>query len=889
MEHLEDEKVTPTPPVQEPITQEVTTEPTEIPVQEEVTPIKVEEITEEVTPPAITPPPVVTPEIPVQEEIAPPIDETPLEFKKRRLREIRELDTSFGERKRLREELQEELRKPVVEEPKPPVWPVETEQDIKAKETSNKAAEDALNEQNKITKTEEFTKMVQSGATLEELSTFGAENPTIRKDLAIILRDNFKNSANVKFFGKHSTMTNEQLQAEVNAGNIVPWSERFNLLPEEQRNSFKQFQNLKESVDINDKTDFSTWEKIQSLNDLFQEMQNLFSTDLRSTYKDLLNSPEILKLNSELADKRAEIEKFDIEMEDQSQIITRELAWNLPWVINAAVRDANRDSVKEKRLLLAEYNATLWEYQSLKDNAKLELDFIKYEDQQNRQTYMTNLSLYENRRSEMREDEKTKFQEESRRNAEERQLENQKTMLEFKNKLDNQKINWQWKVLEDGLYFLKEDGTTEKVLGWEKVNWVQTKDLDVSEIKNEDGTITISITDKETWDNSIYTKDIFGNIQYPSGTALNGTDLRSLQNKYPWQAWAKNNNSSWITFQAASDKLKGEWAEAGISFSKWSARPSAEGGNYVWFPTIQDWLAAHAITLWRKRSSIQEGLASWVWTPKRDTNLQYARDLYEESGITKPITTPLNQLSDVELYSLMKAQIKRESPWLYSEMRQKKWFWDGGFNIPIKVEETKTSTAQTTDLLNIILPSKATEFSRKSLTFGTRMADSTSNILNLEKKFSERDTVWQKFQTWAPNFLKDKDQQLFETFKENFVTASLRLESGAAIWKDEFDREERKFFPMPWDSLETIQAKQKQREITIQLMLWQVGRDENDVPVWSYYTPNNIDDLWSSKDGSVVNSKVDSFLKTKGLVKTKSDPAIDSIFGTALDTRIRNP
>tara|TARA_R110000744_G_scaffold307110_2_gene415320 strand:+ start:5864 stop:6046 length:183 start_codon:yes stop_codon:yes gene_type:complete len=54
---------------------------------------------------------------------------------------------------------------------------VETAQDINAKETSNKAAEDALNEQKKMQVVTEMQKMIQNGSTVDEIIAFGKKTP----------------------------------------------------------------------------------------------------------------------------------------------------------------------------------------------------------------------------------------------------------------------------------------------------------------------------------------------------------------------------------------------------------------------------------------------------------------------------------------------------------------------------------------------------------------------------------------------------------------------------------------------------------------------------------------------------------------------------------------
>ena len=445
---------------------------------------------------------------------------------------------------------------PIVEPIKQPTGKVETAQDIKAKETANKASEEALNEQNKIVKTEEFSKMIQSGATIEEMGKFANDNPQFKQSFGVALKENLKSVDNVKYFGKYSTMTNEQLQAEVNAWNIVPWSERFNLLPENQRLAFKQFQNVNESVNINEKTDFSSWDKAQSVNELVQGMQGLFSTDHRKKYKEMLNSPEFLSLNSKLSDKRAEISKFDIEMEDQEENIREEMAWNLPWSINAAVRDANRDSVKEKRLLLAEYSALQGEFSNLKDNAKLELEFVKYEDQQARQTYMTALGLYETRRKEKRADtaaiattaskaeaEELKREQEladrdflikNKEVATENAFNNQKELAEFKQSLVKDKVKWDWEQRFDGLYFLTDTGEARKVVNWgyeKQDDWTSTYTYVDKEGKPIVETYDISGQIIWAWtQNSKFSQWQIDLLNTPSGTII-PTRLKQTTNK----------------------------------------------------------------------------------------------------------------------------------------------------------------------------------------------------------------------------------------------------------------------------------------------------------------------------------------------------------------------
>ena len=90
----------------------------------------------------------------------------------------------------------EEKAPTIVEAPKQPTGKVETVQDINAKETSNKAAEEALNEQKKTQVVTEMQQMIQNGSTLEEIQKFGVKNAQFRDDINTVLRWSFKNTSN---------------------------------------------------------------------------------------------------------------------------------------------------------------------------------------------------------------------------------------------------------------------------------------------------------------------------------------------------------------------------------------------------------------------------------------------------------------------------------------------------------------------------------------------------------------------------------------------------------------------------------------------------------------------------------------------------------------------
>lgn len=214
-------------------------------------------------------------------------------------------------------------------------------------------------------------------------------------------------------------------------------------------------------------------------------------------------------------------------------------------------------------------------------------------------------------------------------------------------------IEWaSFQVIGDKVYKVKWDSITE-------VPWISalssTKPTSEWKViwKNPDGS------------------DKYGFVDVSTTTVLPYTweatwDLRSLAEQFPGQAWAKNNNPAWITWNANFDNWTGTaklLTDAWVKFSKWTPRPSWEGGNYVTFPTIEDGLKAQQIIMTQTygNSTVQNMLASWVWTWE---GANYAKQVAWMAGITD-LNQKVSSLTPDQISKLQMAKIQKESPWLY--------------------------------------------------------------------------------------------------------------------------------------------------------------------------------------------------------------------------------
>jgi hypothetical protein len=99
-----------------------------------------------------------------------------------------------------------------------------------------------------------------------------------------------------------------------------------------------------------------------------------------------------------------------------------------------------------------------------------------------------------------------------------------------------------------------------------------------------------------------------------------------------------------------------------------------------------------------------------------------------------------------------------------------------------------------------------------------------SRMLNAEKIFRDPKvveagmSVGQRGKAAVPvvgNFLVSDQYQRFDQAKRDFINATLRRESGAAISASEFENAEKQYFPQPGDSKEVLAQKQRNREEAI--------------------------------------------------------------------------
>ena len=140
-----------------------------------------------------------------------------------------------------------------------------------------------------------------------------------------------------------------------------------------------------------------------------------------------------------------------------------------------------------------------------------------------------------------------------------------------------------------------------------------------------------------------------------------------------------------------------------------------------------------------------------------------------------------------------------------------------------------------------------TEFQGKSTTFGARMQDAAKVIGELEGKVWPSTVARAGYRSEMPDWMPGgqamagaatalnrsfvpADAQRYYQAQENWVTANLRQESGAAIGKDEMAKDITKWFPQPGDSKAVIEQKASARKVAERAMTVQAGPGASSIP-----------------------------------------------------------
>ena len=128
-----------------------------------------------------------------------------------------------------------------------------------------------------------------------------------------------------------------------------------------------------------------------------------------------------------------------------------------------------------------------------------------------------------------------------------------------------------------------------------------------------------------------------------------------------------------------------------------------------------------------------------------------------------------------------------------------------------------------------------TEFQGKSMNFGTRAAEADKILQNTQ--FDPTAVEGVRRTGLIGNFFASPETQKALQAQRDFVNATLRQESGAAISNSEFENAQKQYFPQPGDSPEVIAQKAANRRTVIAGFARQAGPNGGRDVAEVYNTP----------------------------------------------------
>lgn len=144
------------------------------------------------------------------------------------------------------------------------------------------------------------------------------------------------------------------------------------------------------------------------------------------------------------------------------------------------------------------------------------------------------------------------------------------------------------------------------------------------------------------------------------------------------------------------------------------------------------------------------------------------------------------KLAEIEQQRMLEREMRADERSIEKEERKK----------ALEIEKEKRSPNQTQS---------------NSYAFGTRMANAEKNLRPVEDTLASAKQSMLS-DTWFGNYLVSDEYQKAMQAAQDWVTANLRKESGAAIPPEEMNQEIKKYFPVPGDRQEVIEQKRKSRE-----------------------------------------------------------------------------
>ena len=352
--------------------------------------------------------------------------------------------------------------------------------------------------QGEITRNQVF-QMVQNWNTTEEINDYIYKNnlqddPQVKNQLKQKYIDDYEKP----ILQKYKNLSLEDLHKAVLNGEILPWTEVFNKLPQAQ--AYNQYQKSFAIIDARKDKDFSLINSSIDIEDIIDKrISKFFDTKwIDEIAERRRNDPEIKQYRSEIYESQKKIKELEWKKKNIEREVRKRMWWAPESMVQAEIAWQAESLLNSISTETAMMNASLGMIWDKKQDFEIEMKMLWYKDWLKKEQYMVALWEYKYERWRMDEFKKLEMQYKNQELAFERQQKAQKEMYELQQKYKG----WTYQVWVDWSLNYIVDWKAQKVQfdDWKTLFTNSRQDITVSTKLNDDWTFSVYSVSKD-WKN----------------------------------------------------------------------------------------------------------------------------------------------------------------------------------------------------------------------------------------------------------------------------------------------------------------------------------------------------------------------------------------------------
>lgn len=403
-------------------------------------------------------------------------------------------------------------------------------------------------DQGDLTRNQVF-QMVQNWNTTEEINGYIYKNnlqndPQVQNQLKQKYIDDYEKP----ILQKYKNLSLEDLHKAVLNGEILPWSDVFNKLPQAQ--AYNQYQKSFAIIDARKDRDFSQINSSIDIDKIIEKrISKFFDTawveDVAERWR---NDSEIKQYRADIYERQKNIASLQWEMKNIEKEVRSRMWWAPESRVQAEIARQAENILNSISTETALMNVSLWMIWDRKSDFEVEMKMLWYKDWLKKEQYMAWLNEYKYETTRMDDFKKLELQYKNQELAFNRQHQAQKEIMELQQKYKG----WTYQVWVDGSLNYIVNWVAQKVKfdDWKVLFTRSTDDMSISTKLNDDWTFSVYSVSKDGKNVHIQHYDMEGNLiawmpnkiaEALSKVWVDGKQCAEWVNDYLNLLWVKGN------------------------------------------------------------------------------------------------------------------------------------------------------------------------------------------------------------------------------------------------------------------------------------------------------------------------------------------------------------